>query len=102
MSTLCAFPACKRASRVLCYVCHESLCREHYDEHDHSFNLIINSLNDQLKECDDRLEELNNEELIENYLEKLDKWRDESYQTIDRLYEKKCRELKTTFSSKYR
>src|SRR2546430_2270614 len=97
MSTICAITRCKRASRALCYVCHQSLCREHFDEHDHSFNSLLKSLNDKVKDIDDRLEDLNNDELIETCYEKLDKWRDDSYKTIDRLYNKKCQEIKERF-----
>jgi hypothetical protein len=97
MSTLCSFTKCKRASRALCYVCHKSLCREHFDEHDHSFNSLLNSLNDKVKDFDDRLDDLNNEELIENCYQTIEKWRDDCYQIIDRLYKKKCREIKRRF-----
>ncbi|CAF0805802.1 unnamed protein product [Adineta steineri] len=97
MPTLCAITNCKSVSRALCYVCHESLCREHFDDHDHSFNSLLKSLNTKVKNFDDRLEDLTNEELIENCYEKLDKWRDDSYKTIDRLYEKKCQEIKQRF-----
>jgi len=97
MSTLCSFTKCKRASRALCYVCHKSLCREHFDEHDHSFNSLLNSLNDKVKDFDDRLDDLNNEELIENCYQTIEKWRDDCYQIIDRLYNKKCREIKRRF-----
>jgi hypothetical protein len=97
MSTVCTFSECKRASRALCYVCHQSLCREHFDKHDHSFNSLLNSLNDKVKDFDDRLDDLNNEELIENCYEILDKWRDDCYKTIGRLYDKKCQEIKRRF-----
>jgi len=93
----CAFTSCKRISRVLCYVCDQNLCEEHFDEHDHSFNLLLKSLNDKVKDFDDRLSDLNNEELIENCYEKIDKWRENSYQIIDRFYHKKCEEIKRRF-----
>ncbi|UJR24583.1 hypothetical protein I4U23_005958 [Adineta vaga] len=97
MSTLCAITNCRSVSRALCYVCHASLCREHFDDHDHSYNPLLKSLNNKVKDFDDRLEDLNNEELIENCYEKLDKWRDNCYKTIDRLYEKRCQEIKRRF-----
>jgi len=97
MPTICTFSECKRPSRALCYVCHQSLCREHFDKHDHSFNSLLNSLNDKVKDFDDRLDDLNNEELIENCYEILDKWRDDCYKTIGRLYDKKCQEIKRRF-----
>lgn len=97
MAGLCAFTDCRCVSRALCYVCHSSFCRAHFDGHDHSLNFLLKSLNAQVKEFDDRLDELNNEALMENCYEKLEKWRDECYQSIDRFYRKKCAELKGRF-----
>lgn len=97
MSTICVATNCKRVSRALCYICQKSLCREHFDEHDHSFNKLLNTLKDQIKDIDDRLDDLNNDEHLETYYEILDKWRDDSYKIIDRLYEKKCQEIKRRF-----
>ncbi|CAF1359457.1 unnamed protein product [Adineta ricciae] len=98
MSTIrCTVTNCRCISRALCYVCHENFCREHFDVHDHSYNSLLKSLNDKIKDFDDRLEDFNNEELIENCYEKLDKWRDDCYKTIDQLYAKKCQEIKRRF-----
>jgi len=97
MSNVCAITNCKRSPRALCYVCDKSFCREDFDEHDHSFNSLLKLLNNQIKDCNKRLEQFNNEELIENCYEKLDQWREQSYKTIDYLYQKKCQEIQQSF-----
>lgn len=101
MSSKCAREQCTRSLHVLCYICGENFCREHFNEHDHSLNSLLNSFNDQAKDLDQRLEQLNNEELIENSYEKLDQWREQAHQIIDQFYQKKCRELQQRFQENF-
>lgn len=101
MSSKCAREQCTRSLHVLCYICGENLCREHFNEHDHSLNSLLKSFNDQVNDLDQRLDLLNNEELIENSYDKLDQWREQSHQIIDQFYQKKCRELQQRFQENF-
>jgi hypothetical protein len=97
MPSVCTIEKCQRSTDALCYVCEKSFCREHFDQHDHSFNLLLKSFNDRINDLNKRLENFNNEELIENSYEKIDQWREQSYKTIDRFYEQKCQEIQRSF-----
>ena len=81
----CSVSECPRLSRVLCYCCRKDFCIEHLKDHQ-DVNLsqlyqITNEIN------------LLAEYARGSHRERLDQWRHEAHQTIDRFYEEKCQEL---------
>lgn len=81
----CSASECSRLSRVLCYCCGKDFCLEHLNAHQ-DVNLS-------------RIYQLTNEiNLLAEYAsgthrQRLDQWRHDAHQTIDRYYEEKCREF---------
>lgn len=93
MSQTCAIPDCKRASRTLCHCCNQNLCRDHFNQHDDLLNSQLNPLADEVNALADRLTAINIPAISSDSLRALDQWRVNAHQTIDRIYENKCREL---------
>lgn len=93
MSQSCAIVTCKRASRTLCQCCNQYLCRDHFIEHDDLLNLKLNPLVDQINQLADRLTGFSIDKILNNPLEKLDKWREDFHRIIDLYYQEKCEEL---------
>jgi hypothetical protein len=93
MSQPCAITNCKRASRTLCHCCNQNLCRDHFNEHDDLLNSQLNPLTDQINELADRLTAINIDRITNESRYKLNQWRIDCHQIIDRFYEKKCQEF---------
>ena len=102
MSKRCDSAACERLCQAFCYVCKKNLCRKHFDEHDHSLNNLLKLFNEKIRELDDRLDDLNSEERIENCYDKLDQWKSQAIQSIERFYEKKSEEIQRHFQENIR
>jgi hypothetical protein len=100
MSILCSIELCKQPPSVFCHTCNKHFCNEHLNEHDDQLNIQLNSLTDQIKILSHRYIALDTNKLIQNYQQKLNKWRDDCYQTIDRLYKEKCEELDQDWTRK--
>ena len=93
MSQTCAIRDCKRASRTLCHCCDQNLCRDHFNEHDDLLNSQLNPLTDEINALADRLAAINIQTITSDSRQVLDQWRVNAHQSIDRVYEQKCREL---------
>jgi len=65
-------------------------------EHDYLFRSKLNNLTEQINEITSQLELFDINQMTSESLIKLDKWRLDSYQIIDKIYEKKCQELKNS------
>ncbi|CAF1281214.1 unnamed protein product [Rotaria sp. Silwood1] len=65
------------------------LSDENYDEYDNA----LDDLADRINSLNDRLTTSNIENMISESRQKLDKWRSDCYNLIDRFYEQKCREF---------
>src|ERR1700722_1220537 len=89
----CAISTCKKESRTLCNCCNQYLCRPHFSEHDDLLNSQLNPLADEINILGDRLNAINIQQMIGDSREKLDKWRIDSHEMVDRFYEQKCEEL---------
>ena len=89
----CAINDCKRASRTLCHCCNQNLCRDHFNQHDDLLNSQLNPLTDEINALADRLSAINIDKLNNDSRRKLNQWRLDSHQLIDRFYEQKCAEL---------
>ena len=90
----CAIKTCKRRSRGVCHCCNKNLCPDHWKEHDDAHNFQLNPFVDQINTLGEQLLALNVDELISNGYQKLDKWRDDCYMTINDFHQQKCEELK--------
>jgi hypothetical protein len=100
MSLPCCIETCKQTSSILCYSCKKTYCPEHLKEHDDKLYLKFDPLIDEIKNLSNRCSLLDKNKLINEYYQKLDKWRDDSHKTIDRLYEQKREELNKDWSQK--
>ncbi|CAF1103421.1 unnamed protein product [Rotaria sordida] len=93
MSSSCAINTCKRKSRALCHCCSKNLCLDHLKEHNDLIHSQLNPLVDEINTLHNQISGLNVDEIIDKGRQKLDKWRHDCYNIIDRLYEEKCQEL---------
>jgi hypothetical protein len=93
MSGLCKSPKCTRSQSALCKCCQKPLCQFHIDEH---YKLLISELQplvNDINVIDNELKSFDIHKTNVESREKLEQWRIECYQKIDRLFEKKCQEL---------
>jgi hypothetical protein len=93
MSQLCAATKCNRTSRGLCDCCQQNLCLQHLSEHNASLISQLNPLADEINALGDRLKSLNIEKITSSGHKKLEQWRTECHQKIDRLFQQKSKEL---------
>ncbi|CAF4084343.1 unnamed protein product [Rotaria sordida] len=89
----CVIETCKRKSRALCHCCSKNLCLDHLKDHNDLIHSQLNPLVDELNTLDNQISALNVDEIIDKCRQKLDKWRHDCYNIIDRFYEEKCQEL---------
>ncbi|CAF1355400.1 unnamed protein product [Adineta ricciae] len=89
----CAAHKCTRASRGLCDCCQQNLCLQHLNEHNASLISQLNPLTDEINALGDRLKSVNVQHIIDKCRLKLQQWREESHEKIDRLYIQKCQEF---------
>jgi len=68
------------------------LSDEQYDQYD-QYDNSLNDLADRINSLNDRLTTTNLEQLMSESRQKLDKWRSNCYDIIERYYEQKCREF---------
>ena len=66
---------------------------EFSDEQTDDYEAVLNQLADRVNSLNDRLTTSNVESIIDDSRQKLDQWRVDCYQLIDRFYERKCREF---------
>ncbi|CAF3789153.1 unnamed protein product [Rotaria socialis] len=93
MSLSCAVETCKCKSRAICHCCNKNICPGHLKEHVDLINSQMNPLADEINTLDNQLSLLNVDEVIGKCRQKLDNWRHECHDTVDRFYEEKCQEL---------
>jgi len=89
----CAIATCKRLSRALCFCCQKNICIYHLKEHDDILNSKVNPLVDEINALGERLQTIDIEKKVGYCRRKLQQWRLDCYQKIDRLFEQKCQEL---------
>ncbi|CAF5061187.1 unnamed protein product, partial [Rotaria magnacalcarata] len=65
------------------------LSNENYDKYENA----LDDLADRINSLNDRLTTSNIENMISESRQKLDQWRSDCYNLIDRFYEQKCREF---------
>ncbi|CAF2835114.1 unnamed protein product [Rotaria sp. Silwood2] len=100
MSQSCTVESCESTLGISCHCCDKTFCPDHLNEHYESINSQLNPLANEINTLYDQIMKKTKEKLIGNCLKKLDKWRDECYQTINCLYEKKRQELEQKFVQK--
>ncbi|CAF4758878.1 unnamed protein product [Rotaria sp. Silwood1] len=100
MSSPCSIEKCKQSSDVFCYTCKKNLCREHLKEHDDWLNSEVNHLVEEMKSVSNRYMTIDRNKLINDFRQKLDKWRDDSYKKIDLIYEEKRKELEQDWTER--
>ena len=94
MSTECSIETCKKTSTIFCYSCEKNLCTEHYKEHNDENNSQIEFISEQIKNLSDRYVKLDTNKLKTDAMQTINQWRIDFHNSIDRLYEQKCEELK--------
>ncbi|CAF3382485.1 unnamed protein product [Rotaria sp. Silwood1] len=100
MSLPCSIEKCKQSSDVFCNTCKKNLCREHLKEHDDWLNSEVNHLVEEMKSVSNRYMTIDRNKLINDFRQKLDKWRDDSYKKIDLIYEEKRKELEQDWTKR--
>ncbi|CAF0790995.1 unnamed protein product [Rotaria sordida] len=100
MSQSCAVESCESTLGISCHCCDKMFCPDHLDEHYESINNQLNPLVNEINTLYDQIMKKTKEKLIGDCLEKLDTWRDECYQMINHLYEKKRQELEQQYIKK--
>ena len=93
MSKLCGIPTCNRTAFSVCDCCQIHICRYHINEHNEFLNIQLNPLVDEINILDDQLKSFDIHKTTAESREKLQQWRIECHEKIDRLFEKKCQEL---------
>lgn len=88
----CAVSKCNRVSRGLCDCCQQNLCLQHLNEHNASLISQLNPLTDELNVLGDRLKAVDVQRIVGSCRRKLQQWRDECREQIDRLFMQKCQE----------
>ena len=93
MSVRCSIVNCEEPSLIRCFKCEKNYCREHYDEHEKELLQQLDLTGDQIRNDLHRYERLNVPQLIEQTGKDLQRWREESHQLIDRVFDEKTKEL---------
>ena len=94
MPRTCAIEKCKHKWRVTCSCCNQNLCHDHFKEHtDSNKNPQLKPLMNEIQNLDKQIQSSNRMKLIGNCRIKLDQWRENAHQMIDRFYQDKCQEL---------
>ncbi len=100
MSQPCAVSKCERISRGLCDCCKQNLCLQHLTEHNASLISQLNPLTDEINMLGDRLKSFNIHEAVSDGRQKLEQWRKDCHEKIDRFFEEKCQELEHLIGDK--
>ncbi|CAF4320362.1 unnamed protein product, partial [Adineta steineri] len=102
MSQPCGLVKCTRTSRGLCDCCKQNLCLQHLNEHNALLISELDSLADEINALGNRFKTLNIQKTNESYYEKLEQWRVQCHQEIDRFFELKNQQLNECVSGKVR
>ncbi|CAF1044159.1 unnamed protein product [Adineta ricciae] len=102
MSQLCNLAKCNRTSRGLCDCCKQNLCLQHLTEHNVALLSQISPLTDTINTLGERLQILYTEGITANCCLKLEHWRVECHQKIDRFFERQCRQVNDLIDTKVR
>ena len=100
MSQLCAANKCNRTSRAICDCCNENLCLQHLSQHNASLLSELNPLTDEINLLGERIRSLNTQKSLLNCRRKLEEWRNDCHQKIERLFERKSKELDQLINEK--
>ena len=93
-AALCSVENCPQKSTILCYDCNKNYCPTHLKEHDQQLIDRLHPLENLMKELLNRHEKINTNKLINEFVDRLDRWKDESHRAIDLFYKQKREELK--------
>ncbi|CAF1462687.1 unnamed protein product [Didymodactylos carnosus] len=89
----CQIELCKSMAVSQCFHCSKNICLEHLTEHVNLINVPQISLIDQLNYLKDQSEHMTIEQLSKQALNKLEQWKNESYEIINQLFDIKYQEL---------
>ncbi len=93
MSELCKISKCTQRQFALCNCCQKPICKFHINEHCELLVSQLRPLLDTVNELDNELKSFDRHKTNIESREKLEQWRIECHQKIDRLFEKQCQEL---------
>lgn len=94
VTVFCSFENCPQKSSILCYDCNKNYCPIHLKDHDQQLLDRLHPLEITAKVLFDRYEKINTNKLINEFSERLDRWKEESHRAIDQFYKEKREELK--------
>jgi hypothetical protein len=93
MSQPCAISSCKRLSRAVCHCCKQNVCIPHLTEHQDVPNSKLNSFADEVNVLIERLQTIDMQKKGGYCRRKLEQWRIDCHEKIDRFFNEKCQEL---------
>lgn len=96
----CSKESCTRPSEGACYSCKKKFCREHLKQHEDSMNADLDRLAKEMKSVSNRYTLIDPQQLVNECGQRLDKWRNDCYEQINRVYEEKCEELLQDWSQR--
>lgn len=93
MSQSCKIAKCSRIASSLCTCCQKQICKIHFDEHYEVLISQLQPITNELTTLNDNLKSFDINKTTAESREKLEQWRLECHQEIDRLFQRKCQEL---------
>lgn len=93
MSQVCGVNKCDRTTRGLCDCCIQNLCLQHLTEHNALLVSQLDNLVDEINVLGDRLQAPSFQKLVDNCYQKLEDWRRDCHETIDRFFKQKRQEI---------
>ena len=95
---VCLLCQSKRPSRALCNCCQTYLCLDHLREHEQLLHHQFEPLADRLNQMVEQFEHLNIDSFLRGNRDELDRWREESIESIEKIYQKKLKEIGEFYS----
>ena len=93
MAQACEIPKCPRTVAALCMCCQRKICYQHITEHQEAIKERLNSLTDQFNNVNNRIVDLNTNDITKDARKQLEQWRDDYRRTIDEVFDRKSQEL---------
>lgn len=93
MSTTCPISKCSNDSYGVCNCCQQKICRYHLKAHRDLQISKVKPLIEQIGILENRIKDLDVENMISNARQTLEEWRLDCYKKIDQFIEEKCYQL---------
>lgn len=78
---------CSKPSLRSCHHCSKRLCLDHMNEHNDLNMVRVEELSDEMNKLTDLISNLNTEKSLEDARYKLNRWKKENFDLIERIYD---------------